>query len=172
MQGVHRARTLALPLHTSVLINLTNLTNLTNLKSPRAYRAARSGTAAPSVTTSRSASWRATIRASRTSIPRCVRRVRAIASPQSVLAAADPSRSGVEWIKRQGDGRYFISNGKDHAIKLWDLRAMSSSTTARATPRNTGFDYRYMPDGGRVRNSTCGGWGEGGGKGRRGRRVA
>ena len=71
----------------------------------------------------------------------------------------------MEWIKRQGDGRYFISNGKDHAIKLWDLRAMSSSTTARATPRNTGFDYRYMPDGGRVRNSTCGGWGEGGGKG-------
>ncbi|MCO5569755.1 hypothetical protein L7F22_023470 [Adiantum nelumboides] len=38
---------------------------------------------------------------------------------------------GITFIDSRGDGRYFISNGKDQTIKLWDIRKMSSSTTAR-----------------------------------------
>lgn len=32
---------------------------------------------------------------------------------------------GVTFIDSRGDGRYLISNGKDQAIKLWDIRKMS-----------------------------------------------
>jgi len=38
---------------------------------------------------------------------------------------------GVTFIDSRGDGRYFISNGKDQTIKLWDIRKMSSSAPAR-----------------------------------------
>lgn len=36
---------------------------------------------------------------------------------------------GITFIDSRGDGRYFISNGKDQAIKLWDIRKMSPSAT-------------------------------------------
>lgn len=36
---------------------------------------------------------------------------------------------GITFIDSRGDGRYLISNGKDQAIKLWDLRKMSSTST-------------------------------------------
>lgn len=36
---------------------------------------------------------------------------------------------GITFIDSRGDGRYFISNGKDQAIKLWDIRKMSSEAT-------------------------------------------
>ncbi|KAL8171326.1 hypothetical protein V2J09_023130 [Rumex salicifolius] len=39
---------------------------------------------------------------------------------------------GVTSIDSRGDGRYFISNGKDQTTKLWDIRKMSD------------WDYRYM----------------------------
>ncbi|KAF4346406.1 hypothetical protein G4B88_019313 [Cannabis sativa] len=29
---------------------------------------------------------------------------------------------GITFIDTRGDGRYLISNGKDQAIKLWDIR--------------------------------------------------
>ncbi|CAF1916537.1 unnamed protein product [Brassica napus] len=48
---------------------------------------------------------------------------------------------GVTFIDTRGDGRYFISNGKDQTIKLWDIRKMS------ATPphaKNYEWDYRCM----------------------------
>lgn len=35
---------------------------------------------------------------------------------------------GITFIDSRGDGRYFISNGKDQTIKLWDIRKMSSSS--------------------------------------------
>ncbi|KAK8283287.1 hypothetical protein V6Z11_D08G080900 [Gossypium hirsutum] len=41
--------------------------------------------------------------------------------------------------KPAGDGRYFISNGKDQTIKLWDTRKMSSNTSW-----NYDWDYRWM----------------------------
>lgn len=36
---------------------------------------------------------------------------------------------GITYIDSRGDGRYFISNGKDQCIKLWDVRKMSSNVT-------------------------------------------
>ncbi|PRP80921.1 WD repeat domain 23 [Planoprotostelium fungivorum] len=30
--------------------------------------------------------------------------------------------SGITHVSSKGDGRYFISNGKDHSLKLWDIR--------------------------------------------------
>lgn len=36
---------------------------------------------------------------------------------------------GITFIDSRGDGRYLISNGKDQAIKLWDVRKMSSNST-------------------------------------------
>jgi WD repeat-containing protein 23 len=36
---------------------------------------------------------------------------------------------GITFIDSRGDGRYFISNGKDQTIKLWDIRKMSSNAT-------------------------------------------
>lgn len=39
---------------------------------------------------------------------------------------------GVTFLDSRGDGRYFISNGKDQSIKLWDIRRMSSDATRYA----------------------------------------
>ncbi|XP_039020946.1 LEC14B protein-like [Hibiscus syriacus] len=36
---------------------------------------------------------------------------------------------GITFIDSRGDDRYFISNGKDQTIKLWDIRKMSSNTS-------------------------------------------
>ncbi|KAL8224867.1 hypothetical protein R6Q57_017424 [Mikania cordata] len=44
---------------------------------------------------------------------------------------------GITFIDSRNDGRYFISNGKDQSIKLWDIRKMSSNA-----PR-TGQKYIY-----------------------------
>jgi WD repeat-containing protein 23 len=35
---------------------------------------------------------------------------------------------GITHIDSRGDGRCFISNGKDQAIKMWDIRKMTSNT--------------------------------------------
>lgn len=47
-----------------------------------------------------------------------------------------------------GLGRYFISNAKDHSIKLWDLRGKRASLSAaeRSTHNSTRdehYDYRF-----------------------------
>lgn len=34
---------------------------------------------------------------------------------------------GITFLDTRGDGRYFISNGKDQTIKLWDIRRMSTN---------------------------------------------
>ncbi|KAJ1435722.1 WD40/YVTN repeat-like-containing domain superfamily [Sesbania bispinosa] len=52
---------------------------------------------------------------------------------------------GVTFIDTRGDGRYFISNGKDQTIKLWDIRKMSSNVNCnRAYRRSYEWDYRWM----------------------------
>ncbi|XP_021765453.1 LEC14B homolog isoform X1 [Chenopodium quinoa] len=51
---------------------------------------------------------------------------------------------GITFIDSRGDGRYFISNGKDQTIKLWDIRKMSSNSECATTPRNYDWDYRWM----------------------------
>ncbi|KAI4301315.1 hypothetical protein L6164_034605 [Bauhinia variegata] len=51
---------------------------------------------------------------------------------------------GVTYIDSRGDGRYFISNGKDQTIKLWDIRKMSSNKTCNPGYRSYEWDYRWM----------------------------
>ncbi|KAK3138798.1 hypothetical protein QOZ80_5AG0373540 [Eleusine coracana subsp. coracana] len=49
---------------------------------------------------------------------------------------------GITHIDSRGDGRSFISNGKDQAIKLWDIRKMMSNAESY-TARVPAWDYRY-----------------------------
>lgn len=54
---------------------------------------------------------------------------------------------GITNVSAKGDGRYIISNGKDQALWLWDLRKMCSNEDfdngANRDYRLHGFDYRY-----------------------------
>jgi WD repeat-containing protein 23 len=54
---------------------------------------------------------------------------------------------GITNVAAKGDGRYVISNGKDQALRLWDLRKMHSSdkfdTFAEAFYGMNHYDYRY-----------------------------
>ncbi|XP_077232413.1 LEC14B homolog [Tasmannia lanceolata] len=50
---------------------------------------------------------------------------------------------GITFLDSRGDSRYFISNGKDQSIKLWDIRKMSSNATS-PTFTNYRWDYRSM----------------------------
>ncbi|KAI3787223.1 hypothetical protein L1987_41554 [Smallanthus sonchifolius] len=59
---------------------------------------------------------------------------------------------GITFIDSHGDGKYFISNGKDQAIKLWDIRKMSSNARGIAMPRHVEWDYRWMEYPSHLRN--------------------
>ncbi|KAI7926078.1 WD repeat-containing protein 23 [Pyricularia oryzae] len=55
---------------------------------------------------------------------------------------------GLTYIDSKNDGRYLLSNGKDHSMKLWDLRmAMSEPDFSSKDPtrctRNRTTDYRW-----------------------------
>ena len=49
---------------------------------------------------------------------------------------------GITHIDSRGDGRCFISNGKDQAIKMWDIRKMTSNADGSEN-RVPAWDYRY-----------------------------
>ena len=49
---------------------------------------------------------------------------------------------GITYIDPKGDGRYFISNAKDHTIRLWDLRNMGSPTLQAQGGGSRYADYR------------------------------
>jgi len=52
---------------------------------------------------------------------------------------------GVTCVSARGDGRYLLSNGKDHCAKLWDLRHTSPQVEARQAARaipSMHYDYR------------------------------
>ncbi|KAM3410425.1 hypothetical protein ACQJBY_002561 [Aegilops geniculata] len=49
---------------------------------------------------------------------------------------------GITHIDSRGDGRCFISNGKDQAIKMWDIRKMTSNSDGSEN-RVPAWDYRY-----------------------------
>ena len=55
---------------------------------------------------------------------------------------------GITYVSSKGDGRYVISNGKDQALRLWDLRRMRSSEEFDEIGLNEyhirGYDYRYV----------------------------
>jgi len=54
---------------------------------------------------------------------------------------------GITYVSAKGDGRYIISNGKDQALRLWDLRKMRSNEDFEAVEHKhygvRNFDYRY-----------------------------
>ncbi|KAK2461516.1 hypothetical protein APHAL10511_005979 [Amanita phalloides] len=54
---------------------------------------------------------------------------------------------GLTSVSAKGDGRYVISNGKDQALRLWDLRKMRSTKEFNSVKRDSygvpDFDYRY-----------------------------
>ncbi|GAA6010081.1 hypothetical protein JCM11491_005858 [Sporobolomyces phaffii] len=59
---------------------------------------------------------------------------------------------GITWVSPKGDGRYCITNGKDQAMKLWDLRMMTSDEDfdrlrLDRKSYSNGYDYRsgYYP---------------------------
>lgn len=52
---------------------------------------------------------------------------------------------GITCVTSKGDGRYFISNGKDQTMKLWDIRKMTDPATNAETQRvRSHWDYRYQ----------------------------
>lgn len=51
---------------------------------------------------------------------------------------------GITFIDSRGDGRYFISNGKDQSTKLWDIRKMTDNASCNLVDRKYEWDYRYM----------------------------
>jgi WD40 repeat protein len=52
--------------------------------------------------------------------------------------------SGIAFIDSRGDGRYFLSNGKDQTARLWDIRRMAPASTV--SPDNISqHDYRFVP---------------------------
>lgn len=53
-----------------------------------------------------------------------------------VVKPAD-AKKGITYVSAKGDGRYIISNGKDQALRLWDLRKMRSSVDFE------GFQHRF-----------------------------
>ncbi|KAI8055518.1 WD40-repeat-containing domain protein [Syncephalis plumigaleata] len=55
---------------------------------------------------------------------------------------------GITHITSKGDGRYCLSNGKDQAMKLWDVRKMMSQSDVEGLTRTdyrSGWDYRHHP---------------------------
>ncbi|KAG6868495.1 hypothetical protein C0993_002033 [Termitomyces sp. T159_Od127] len=74
---------------------------------------------------------------------------------RSLGASAKPSgvlighTEGVTYVSAKGDGRYIVSNGKDQAMRLWDLRKMRSNQEFEEVRRKRygvpDFDYRYPP---------------------------
>lgn len=54
---------------------------------------------------------------------------------------------GLTCVSSKDDGRFFLSNGKDQFIKLWDARkciSQSNFASIRLPPRDPGFDYRVQ----------------------------
>ncbi|EJC98714.1 WD40 repeat-like protein [Fomitiporia mediterranea MF3/22] len=55
---------------------------------------------------------------------------------------------GITNVSAKGDGRYVISNGKDQALRLWDLRKMTPNSEYNKVKDThyglEGFDYRYV----------------------------
>jgi WD repeat-containing protein 23 len=55
---------------------------------------------------------------------------------------------GITNVSAKGDGRYVISNGKDQALRLWDLRKMRTNAEYEEVANDVygirSYDYRYV----------------------------
>ena len=59
--------------------------------------------------------------------------------PSGILAG---HTEGVTYLSPKGDGRYCVSNGKDQAARLWDLRKMSSGESFDDMPGPSEYSLR------------------------------
>lgn len=65
--------------------------------------------------------------------------------PHRAAASFVGHRFGLTYVSPKDDGRFFISNGKDQLIKLWDARRSTPDSqldSARQLHRSVAFDYR------------------------------
>ncbi|KAG7528172.1 hypothetical protein FFLO_06365 [Filobasidium floriforme] len=63
--------------------------------------------------------------------------------PSGVLAG---HTEGLTYVDAKGDGRYVVSNGKDQAMRLWDLRRMRSWNEVNETAPNAKTAYGLGSD--------------------------
>lgn len=71
---------------------------------------------------------------------------RSLGSSQTPSGVLIGHTEGITNVSAKGDGRYIISNGKDQALRLWDLRKMRTNaeyeTVANHDYGLPRFDYR------------------------------
>ncbi|KAI0031259.1 WD40-repeat-containing domain protein [Vararia minispora EC-137] len=74
---------------------------------------------------------------------------RSLGSSQKPSGVLVGHTEGITYVSAKGDGRYVISNGKDQALRLWDLRKMRTNdeweSVSRQDYRDDQFDYRHLP---------------------------
>ncbi|KAI0275309.1 WD40-repeat-containing domain protein [Gloeopeniophorella convolvens] len=72
---------------------------------------------------------------------------RSLGSSQKPSGVLIGHTEGITNVSAKGDGRYIISNGKDQALRLWDLRKMRTNAEYEAVARDDygirNYDYRY-----------------------------
>ncbi|KAI0319054.1 WD40-repeat-containing domain protein [Amylostereum chailletii] len=72
---------------------------------------------------------------------------RSLGSSQRPSGVLIGHTEGITNVSAKGDGRYIISNGKDQALRLWDLRKMRSNEEYEAVADKQygipSYDYRY-----------------------------
>ena len=72
---------------------------------------------------------------------------RSLGSSQKPSGVLIGHTEGITNVSAKGDGRYVISNGKDQALRLWDLRKMRTNAeyedVVDAYYSIHGYDYRY-----------------------------
>lgn len=75
-----------------------------------------------------------------------IRDRRSLGSSQKPSGVLIGHTEGITYVSAKGDGRYVISNGKDQALRLWDLRKMRTSDdwepSSRLKYSDPRFDYR------------------------------
>ena len=71
---------------------------------------------------------------------------RSLGSSQTPSGVLIGHTEGITNVSAKGDGRFVISNGKDQALRLWDLRKMRTNAEYEAiTNQDYGiprYDYR------------------------------
>ena len=74
---------------------------------------------------------------------------RSLGSSQKPSGVLIGHTEGITNVSAKGDGRYIISNGKDQALRLWDLRKMRTNKeyeeVANISYGIRNYDYRYLP---------------------------
>lgn len=73
---------------------------------------------------------------------------RSLGSSQKPSGVLIGHTEGITNVSAKGDGRYVISNGKDQALRLWDLRKMRTNEeyeeVANISYGTRNYDYRYV----------------------------